>query len=109
MPESDKAIRPLPCRYSGCMVMLLVVCAAASAAEPLLGQRLAMSKAAANGNQPVDRHVFFSREHREISRVGALSLAGIEGSPHRMYLRSKDDEDRIASVPHPGDIALAAG
>src|SRR5258705_12342257 len=35
MPKSDKAIRPLPCRYSGCLLMLLVVCVVASAAEPL--------------------------------------------------------------------------
>ena len=35
MPESDKAIRPLPCRYSGCLLMLLAVCVVAGAAEPL--------------------------------------------------------------------------
>src|SRR5256886_13953101 len=35
MPGFDKAMRPLPCRYSACLHMLLVVCAVASAAEPL--------------------------------------------------------------------------
>src|SRR5690349_21677470 len=80
------------------------------------GQCLAMSKAAANGDQPVDRHVFFSRAHCETSTVGALSpTEGLEGQAAKdVPSEVRDDEDRISEVlarrhgVSPGRRALAA-